>query len=252
MTALIAEADERALILWDRYNEQKGDCERLESGPATRAQCQASYDALFAIEKLLQADIAVSLQALAGVLMIEIGDEDREDVPGLWRASLAAIRPQLVGAIAEGHRQHSPAPVTPSRGLSNTTSQTFQRRAASTCGHWPDRRSLRPERNCHRRSARAAFGLPFFCVGALYAHRRGKSARRRSGQMLDRLVAIRTRVPPTGREPPQPDFGDQSKVTERCGISKPIRGARPKYEYTGHNVPRPLLPFRIVADSRRN
>jgi hypothetical protein len=35
------------------------------------------------------------------VLVIEIGDEDREDVPGLWRASLAAIRPQLVGAIAE-------------------------------------------------------------------------------------------------------------------------------------------------------
>jgi hypothetical protein len=73
MTALIPEADERALILWDRYNEQKGNCERLESGPATQAQCQASYDALFAIEKLLQADIAVLLHALAAVLVIEIG-----------------------------------------------------------------------------------------------------------------------------------------------------------------------------------
>jgi hypothetical protein len=96
-----AAADQRALLLWDRYNEQKGNCEQLESGPATQAQCQASYEALFAVEHLLQADIAVSLHALAAVLVIEIGDEDREDVPGLWRASLAAIRPELVGAIAE-------------------------------------------------------------------------------------------------------------------------------------------------------
>ena len=54
----------------------------------------------FAIEKLLQADIGASVHALAAVLVIEIGDEDREDVPGLWRASLAAIRPQLTGEIA--------------------------------------------------------------------------------------------------------------------------------------------------------
>jgi hypothetical protein len=101
MTAPVSAADERAFILWDRYKEQKGNCEQLERGSASTAQCQASYDAQFAIEHLLQADIAVSLHALAAVLVIEIGDEDREDVPGLWRASLAAIRPQLVGAIAE-------------------------------------------------------------------------------------------------------------------------------------------------------
>jgi hypothetical protein len=44
MTALIPEAAERALILWDRYNEQKGNREQLESGPATQAQCQASFE----------------------------------------------------------------------------------------------------------------------------------------------------------------------------------------------------------------
>jgi hypothetical protein len=68
MNAPVSAADERALILWDRYNEQKGNCEWLESGPATQAQCQASYDALFAIEKLLQADIGASVHALAAVL----------------------------------------------------------------------------------------------------------------------------------------------------------------------------------------
>ena len=35
MNAPLSAADERALILWDRYNEQKGNRERLESGPAT-------------------------------------------------------------------------------------------------------------------------------------------------------------------------------------------------------------------------
>jgi hypothetical protein len=52
--------------------------------------------------QLLQADIGASVHALAAVLVVQIKqDEDREDVPGLWRASLAVIRPQIVGAIAE-------------------------------------------------------------------------------------------------------------------------------------------------------
>jgi hypothetical protein len=101
MTALIPEAAERALILWDRYNEQKGNRERLESGPSTQAQCQASFDVQFAIEKLLQADIGASVQALAAVLVIEINERLCEEVDGLQKASLAAIHPQLVGAIAE-------------------------------------------------------------------------------------------------------------------------------------------------------
>jgi len=100
MNAPVSAADERALILWDRYNEQKGNRERLESGPATQAQCQASFDVQFAIEKLLQADIGASVHALAAVLVIEINDSLCEEVDGLQKASLAAIRPQLTGAIA--------------------------------------------------------------------------------------------------------------------------------------------------------
>ena len=45
--------------------------------------------------------IKVSRLALAAVLMVAIYDGSDEAVPGLNRASLAAIRPQLVGAIAE-------------------------------------------------------------------------------------------------------------------------------------------------------
>jgi hypothetical protein len=101
MNAPVSAADERALMLWDRYNEQKVNRERLESGPSTQAQCQASFDVQFAIEKLLQADIGASVHALAAVLVIEINDRLCEEVDGLQEASLAAIRPQLVGTIAE-------------------------------------------------------------------------------------------------------------------------------------------------------
>jgi hypothetical protein len=38
--------------------------------------------------------------ALGAVLMVEIERDEPENVPGLNRAALAAIRPQLVGAIA--------------------------------------------------------------------------------------------------------------------------------------------------------
>ena len=55
----------------------------------------------FAIEKLLQADIGASVHALAAVLVIEINERLCEEVDGLQKASLAAIRSQLVGAIAE-------------------------------------------------------------------------------------------------------------------------------------------------------
>lgn len=50
------------------------------------------------------ADIGVSVLALGAVLVIEIEDspiDGDEDVPGLHRACLAAIRPQLVGTILE-------------------------------------------------------------------------------------------------------------------------------------------------------
>jgi hypothetical protein len=55
------------------------------------------------VEDAMRAEIRTSVQALGAVLIIQIheGDEKCEEVPDLWRASLAAIRPQLVGAIGE-------------------------------------------------------------------------------------------------------------------------------------------------------
>ncbi len=45
--------------------------------------------------------IGTSIVALGAILVISIQDGDEEPVSGLHRASLVAIRPQLVGAIAE-------------------------------------------------------------------------------------------------------------------------------------------------------
>jgi hypothetical protein len=93
--------ERRVLDLWDRYREQKEHCHRL-LGSSTAEEIDLAYDALFDIEHALQADIGVSIQALAAVLVIEIeDDESNEHVPGFYRASLAAIRPHLVGAITE-------------------------------------------------------------------------------------------------------------------------------------------------------
>jgi hypothetical protein len=93
-------ADWRAELNWLKYREQKDCCHRrLEA--ATEEQHEAAYNALFAIEHVLQADIGASVHALAAVLMIEIEDDRLEEVPRLHRAALAAIRPQLVGSIAD-------------------------------------------------------------------------------------------------------------------------------------------------------
>jgi len=63
--------------------------------------------------------------ALGAALVIEIEDEESEDIPGLYRAALAAIRPQLSGAIAEAADRtgfnacsSSPAPSTASKPAS--------------------------------------------------------------------------------------------------------------------------------------
>jgi hypothetical protein len=53
------------------------------------------------VEDAMRAEIRTSVQALGAVLIIQIHDQWSEEVDGLNRASLAAIRPQLVGAIAE-------------------------------------------------------------------------------------------------------------------------------------------------------
>ncbi len=99
MNASTSQADERALALWDLWREQKDRSKHLSRTSCTREKGDAAVDVLVEIEKLLQASIHSSVKALAAILMIEGRNQD--DVPGLCRASLAAIRPQLVGAIAE-------------------------------------------------------------------------------------------------------------------------------------------------------
>jgi hypothetical protein len=99
MAAPMSQADERALALWDLWREQRDRSEHLGRTSCTREKSDAALDVLVEIEDILQTSIHSSVQALAAILMIE--GRDREDVPGLCRASLAAIRPQLVGTVAE-------------------------------------------------------------------------------------------------------------------------------------------------------
>jgi hypothetical protein len=100
MSAPLSAADQRAELNWLKYREQADYCRGLKE--ENKKQWDAGWDLRFAIEHALQADMSTSVQALASVLIIQIeDDEPREDVTGLRRASLAALRPQLVGSIAE-------------------------------------------------------------------------------------------------------------------------------------------------------
>ena len=86
--------------LWGQYRAQKDLCDRLlETG--TEEECEAAHKALHRFESALRADISWSVEALAAVLIIEIEDASPEEVDGLHRAALRAIRPQLVSEIGE-------------------------------------------------------------------------------------------------------------------------------------------------------
>jgi hypothetical protein len=97
----LSQADQRTLLLWDRYREQKVRWNELAGG-ADNPEEEAAWRLLMDIEHVLHADIGASTHAVAASLIIEIEDnESDEDVRGLWRGSLVAIRPQLVGSIAQ-------------------------------------------------------------------------------------------------------------------------------------------------------
>lgn len=99
MSAPMSPADQRAELNWLKYREEKDLWNSLKDDGPHR---EAAWKSMSAFEHVLQADLATSVYALASVLMIEIEDnESDEDVPGVWRASLAAIRPRLTGVIAE-------------------------------------------------------------------------------------------------------------------------------------------------------
>jgi hypothetical protein len=97
-------ADERAMVLWDAYRAQKRlskECGEREASSASLKESAAISATILAIEKALHFDIETSVQALGAVLIIQIHDQWSEEVNGLNRAALVAIRPQLGGAIAE-------------------------------------------------------------------------------------------------------------------------------------------------------
>jgi hypothetical protein len=101
--AALSATDRRVLDLWRRRTKLNAIMDRLfeldddASGERCDQAGKASSDVLGEIDK----HIGASVLALAAVLMVAIYDRSDEALPGLNRACLAAIRPQLVGAIAE-------------------------------------------------------------------------------------------------------------------------------------------------------
>lgn len=99
----LSPVDRRVLDLWRRRAKLNAIVDRLlglddgASGERCDQAGNASSDVLGEIDK----HIGASVLALAAVLMVAIHNKADEDVSGLHRACLAAIRPQLVGVIAE-------------------------------------------------------------------------------------------------------------------------------------------------------
>jgi hypothetical protein len=87
----LSPAYQRALELWDRWREANKFFRSTDG--------EQGLDRLDEIEDELHKAMDTSVHVLALVLMIEIVNP--EDVDGLKLASLRAIRPQLVGSIAE-------------------------------------------------------------------------------------------------------------------------------------------------------
>jgi hypothetical protein len=101
MNAPRSTPDERALDLWNRWREQCDLHLALARENAPQETLDKELDVLNEIEDALRGDMRASVHALAAALMIELKNSLEEVVADLHFASLAAIRPQLVGAIAE-------------------------------------------------------------------------------------------------------------------------------------------------------
>jgi hypothetical protein len=90
----------RALIEWGgRVLEQETESERAGLDEYSE-RLDHAWGLTHDVEDALRAKIGESVFAVAAVLMVENGVAE-EDVPGLIRATLAAIRPQISGPIAE-------------------------------------------------------------------------------------------------------------------------------------------------------
>ena len=85
--------DREVIDLWQRRQQMVAAFNSETTDEEGEAYCDVQAE----IDKHLGA----SVLALAAVLMVAIHDKGAEEVSGMNRASLAAIRPQLTGAIAE-------------------------------------------------------------------------------------------------------------------------------------------------------
>jgi hypothetical protein len=92
----------RALVAHDeRIKEQRAEQERTGYNRLS-ARLDAGWDKVVHVESEIKKHAGASILALAATFLIYIqSDDEEEDVLRASRASIAAIRPQLVGAIAE-------------------------------------------------------------------------------------------------------------------------------------------------------
>ena len=92
----------RALVALDERLTQKRAEEERTGYARLRARSDACTNKIVDIEDAIGKHVEASVLALGASLMIGIQDNDEEEhVLAAYRASLRAIRPQLVGAIAE-------------------------------------------------------------------------------------------------------------------------------------------------------
>jgi hypothetical protein len=94
-----AEFDAAYDALPEHQHQKPTERKRLDID-ALGERCDAAVQAFCDVEAEFDEFMQTSVLALGAVLIIAIHD-DAEDIPGLNRAALAAVRPQLFGAIAE-------------------------------------------------------------------------------------------------------------------------------------------------------
>jgi hypothetical protein len=86
----------------DRLRQQRAEKDRVGISPSHDERDEHVYDILHDIEDEIDELVPASVQALGAALIPRIErDDDEEEDRQRHRATLALIRPQLVGAIAE-------------------------------------------------------------------------------------------------------------------------------------------------------
>jgi hypothetical protein len=92
--------DREVLDLWQRRQQMVAICED-ESFDPSEAEEEVFMNEFCGVLWRIDQRIGASTLALGAVLIAAVMDKSAEPVKGMNRASLRAIRPQLVGAIAE-------------------------------------------------------------------------------------------------------------------------------------------------------